>query len=267
MFCSRNLIVACTFAFAAVVSPLAIESAHAAPPVITSSSATSGQLTINGSNFLPGTASVLLGAYGPLTVVTQTDTQLVLTLPAGIPAGSYTLSVLIANAKGKGDVDESVVTIGGTGSLAGIPCDTGSLDKPDGRTVVAVAAGTGVITLRCESASTNPVLTVGLGAGPLTCNAFFGCFFARYGVFEVDAIGTPVANGFACNSGGPDQIPFPFVCQTQRFGPGATVRLGTNTLSSFVPQWTGCDSIAAGICTVTMTGARTVAVTPVAPPP
>ena len=46
------------------------------------------------------------------------------------------------------------------GSLAGVPCDTGSLDRPDGETKVAVAPTTGVITLTCVSASTNPTLVV-----------------------------------------------------------------------------------------------------------
>src|SRR5262245_12725833 len=40
----------------------------------------------------------------------------------------------------------------GPASLANVPCDTGSLDKPDGRTEVTVAE-TGLITLACRSAS------------------------------------------------------------------------------------------------------------------
>jgi len=151
-------------------------------------------------------------------------------------------------------------------SLEGVPCDTGSLDKPDGRTVASVA-DTGVMTLTCESSSTNPVLVVGLGSGPQVCVSFpvSFCFLSRFSVNEVDAAGAPVSNGFTCGVGSPNQSPFPFLCQTQRFAPGVTVRLGaTGAGAGFVPFWTGCDSVdAAGVCTVAMTGDRSVSVTPV----
>jgi len=57
----------------------------------------------------------LLGAYGQLAVVSQTATHLVVNLPPGISAGSYSLSVQIG---GKANVDESVVTIAGAGGGA-----------------------------------------------------------------------------------------------------------------------------------------------------
>jgi len=151
-------------------------------------------------------------------------------------------------------------------SLAGIPCDTGSLDKPDGRIDVSVAADTGAITLTCRSASTNPVLTVLLIAGPETCVTVLGittCFNARFDVREVDAAGSPVANGFTCTSA-PNLSPFPVTCQTQRFAAGATVRLeALGAPAGFVPTWSGCDSVDGAVCTATMSAARTVAVTPV----
>src|SRR5262249_24990994 len=151
----------------------------------------------------------------------------VVNLPPGIAPGNYTLNVQITD-KGKGDFDESVVTIGAGPSLAGIPCDTGTVDKPNGHTTVSVAANTGIITLRCESS--NPVLGVFLGAGPLECTSFGGitvCFLQRYSVMEVDAAGTPVVNGFACPAI-LNQSAFPALCgETQRFATGATVRLGT----------------------------------------
>jgi len=50
---------------------IAIRSADAANPIILSSSWTTTQLMINGSNLAPGTASVLLGSFGPLTVNSQ----------------------------------------------------------------------------------------------------------------------------------------------------------------------------------------------------
>jgi hypothetical protein len=108
-----------------MVSIFAIQTAHAAPPpppgppvlpgpaTIISSSSTATQLTINGSGFSPGFASVLLGKYGPLAVTTQTANALVVTLPAGMTPGDYTLSVQIGPIPL--NADESVVTIGAVG--------------------------------------------------------------------------------------------------------------------------------------------------------
>jgi hypothetical protein len=151
-------------------------------------------------------------------------------------------------------------------SLNGVPCDTGSLDKPDGRVTVTVATS-GLMTLGCFSTSTNPVLTVSLAAGPELCNTVFGitfCWFSRFDAQQVDANGVAVSNGFTCASA-PNLSPFPVSCQTQRFGPGATVRLGavgTSAPAPLMPSWTGCDSVSAGVCTLSMTAARSVAVTP-----
>ena len=79
------------------------------------------------------------------------------------------------------------------GSLAGVPCDTGSLDRPDGETKVAVAPTTGVITLTCVSTSTNPTLVVSLN------NLEVGTSLIGYGgLSEVDASGVPVPQGFTC---------------------------------------------------------------------
>jgi hypothetical protein len=115
MFRCRKLGVAAAFALSAV-SPFAVPSANAAPPVIISAipDFVHNQLTINGTDLCCKAASVLLGANGPLTVVTQTATQLVVNLPMSpLPAGNYTLSVQIGN--GNGTSDESVVTIGAAG--------------------------------------------------------------------------------------------------------------------------------------------------------
>src|SRR6185436_5632399 len=70
------------------VAPFAIQSANAAKPVVLSSSSTPTTLTIHGEELGPGAASVLLGTFGPLTVVSQTPTQLVVTLPSGLLAGN-----------------------------------------------------------------------------------------------------------------------------------------------------------------------------------
>jgi hypothetical protein len=152
-------------------------------------------------------------------------------------------------------------------SLAGIPCDTGNIEKPDGRTEVAVAE-TGLLTLTCRSESANPVLTVALMAGPERCTVVFRipvCTNVRFSVREVDATGTPVVNGFTCLDPRVRST-FAITCQTQRFAKGTTVHLEpVDAPSGFVPSWTGCDSISSvGVCTFVLSDARTVAVTPIA---
>jgi hypothetical protein len=123
--------------------------------------------------------------------------------------------------------------------------------------------------------SANPVLTVETLAGPPGAQSMGGigfAFFTRYGAREVDAAGINVPNGFECRpylslDAGPTN------CETtQRFVPGAVVRLraiipvGPNTSVNWPasPSWSGCDAISGDICTVTITGARTVTVTSVA---
>jgi hypothetical protein len=150
----------------------------------------------------------------------------------------------------------------GPASLDGIACDTGSLDAPGGQTVSSVDAATGLMTLHCVSASTNPVLAVGLLAGPRVCNSFGFCFVTRLAVREVDASGALVINGFSCDPGAPNLSVFPIGCETQRFPTGATVRLRAIGGSGSAPIWTGCDTVSGDTCTMTLTGDRAVAVQP-----
>ena len=139
MFRPRDLGIALALVLT-VASPFAVQSVDAAKPVIFSSSTTATQLTINGSDLAPGVASVLLGSYGPLTVNSQSPTQIVVTLPGGLTPGDYVLSLKIAKGRGNGDraddgnVDESVVTIGAVGPVGppgpigpmGVPGSTGA---------------------------------------------------------------------------------------------------------------------------------------------
>src|SRR5436190_13417260 len=97
------------------VASAGIQSAQAAAPVVLSSSTTPTTLTIQGSNLAPGVASVMLGVFGPLTVMSQTPDHIVVALPAGLLPGNYVLSVQLG--KGGGNVDESVVTIGAIGPM------------------------------------------------------------------------------------------------------------------------------------------------------
>jgi hypothetical protein len=95
------------------VAPFAIQAASAKDPVVLKSSTTPTTLKIEGENLSPGVASVMLGTFGPLTVVTQTATELVVTLPSGLPPANYVLSVQVGN--GSSHLDESIVTIGAVG--------------------------------------------------------------------------------------------------------------------------------------------------------
>jgi hypothetical protein len=139
-------------AFALTTISLAIQPAYAGPggppaappgpPTILSSSSTATQLTINGSGFSPGAASVLLGSFGPLDVTSQSATQLIVTLPVGLTAGDYVLSVQIG--PGAANIDESVVTIGTAGAIGatGAKGATGPTG-PTGSTGATGAGGAG----------------------------------------------------------------------------------------------------------------------------
>lgn len=156
---------------------------------------------------------------------------------------------------------------GDSGSIDGASCDTGNPDKPDGKVKVTVATD-GTMTMKCLSASTNPLLSVALYApddGARFCPPISGLpcgGYLRYGVQEVDSGGTAVTDGFQCVDPGSLVLFFP--CSTQRFAANETVRLGLmNSLTGYAPQWSGCDSVSAGVCTVQLTGDTTLSVKPV----
>src|SRR5438309_2236388 len=79
-------------------------------------------LVINGSGFDGGTAVVMLGQFAPLTVVTQSATQVAALLPAGIPLQGTYLVAYQLNGIGSGGrgppilgYDEAWVTLGTIG--------------------------------------------------------------------------------------------------------------------------------------------------------
>ena len=100
-------------------------------PVILSSFTTATTLTINGINFGSGAAKVLLGAFGPLTVMAQSPTQIITSLPSGLLPGNYVLNLQIGEK-----VDESNVTFGAVGPTG--PIGPTGLQGPIG---LAGAAG------------------------------------------------------------------------------------------------------------------------------
>ena len=81
-------------------------------PDILSSTASieSNSLTISGSNLGAGLAIVTFGSFPQMAVTQQTADRLVVTLPSGIPAGDYTLTVQIGG--NPSDFDQSIVSIG-----------------------------------------------------------------------------------------------------------------------------------------------------------
>lgn len=97
---------------ASIASTYAVQSANAAVPDILSSTAAieSNSLTVNGSNLGAGLAIVRFGSFPQMAVTQQTADRLVVTLPSGIRAGDYTLTVQIGS--NPSDFDQSIVSIG-----------------------------------------------------------------------------------------------------------------------------------------------------------
>jgi hypothetical protein len=124
-------------------------------------------------------------------------------------------------------------------SLEEVPCDSGSVDRPNGRISIAVEPLRSVMTLVC--ASTNPVFGLSVGT-PLE--------IAYSSIEEVDADGNPVSGGFSCVS----YVGIGY-CTTQRYAPGTIVRfrVPAGEWTGYLPTWTGCDSVSTDKLTCTVT--------------
>lgn len=134
----RTFKFAFTFVLALVtLLPFATLSAKEKDPVILTSFTTETTLTINGINLAHGKARVLLGAFGPLTVVTQSPTQIVAMLPPALFPGNYVLNLQIGE-----EVDESSVTIGAIGPQGPVgPSGAIGATGPQGQTGLTGAVG------------------------------------------------------------------------------------------------------------------------------
>ncbi len=134
----RTFKFAFTFVLALVtLLPFATLSAKEKDPVILTSFTTETTLTINGINLAHGKARVLLGAFGPLTVVTQSPTQIVAMLPPALFPGNYVLNLQIGE-----EVDESSVTIGAIGPQGPVgPSGAIGATGPQGQTGPTGAVG------------------------------------------------------------------------------------------------------------------------------
>ena len=127
MFRSRQVAMSCAVALS-TVSPFAIQTSTAAFPIILNSSHGSTQLTITGSNLTGGAAIVTLGSFGPLEIISQSATSLVVSLPSDITPGNYLLTVQIGAEK---NFDESVVTV------------VGAVELPAARTASGISSSVG----------------------------------------------------------------------------------------------------------------------------
>lgn len=150
----------------------------------------------------------------------------------------------------------SGTTLTSINDLNGIDCSTDTSGLP--RTV-RVQESNGTISLVCTA---GPVLTVSLG---VTYVRSVGGVYRGLAVNQVNADGTLVAGGFSCmpGDGGSDQLEAQ--CTSQPFTHGSTVYLASAQVfepPTLIGQWSGCDSVTADICTVTLTGDRSVGLSP-----
>lgn len=83
------------------------------PPIIVNAvgDLVASTLTINGANFVPVPLTIMLGSMGPLTVTTATSTLVIATLPQGVAAGTYLLTMTTAG----GTQEEFWVALGAQG--------------------------------------------------------------------------------------------------------------------------------------------------------
>jgi hypothetical protein len=151
--------------------------------------------------------------------------------------------------------------------LQQVACETGDINKGNGRIHSAIATTTGEITFTCVTS--NPRFVIYSDAGPSytyqSCVPWFGCSWItswrHYSVAEVDASGNDVQNGFGC--GGVDSTTA--VCGTWRYAVGTVLHFqARGTIDGYSPVWTGCDSVSGTICTVEVTNTSSIRVTPTA---
>ena len=158
MLSNTKLSIAFSLALASL--SLVAAPANAAVPTIANLSSTSTSLTINGTNLSGGTATVTIGSSGPLIVTSQTATKLVVTLPAGLAAGDYTLNLQIGS---KTNSAASVVTVGAVGPAgpAGPAGPTGAQGAAGTAGATGATGATGAVGATGPQGSAGPVGPVG----------------------------------------------------------------------------------------------------------
>jgi hypothetical protein len=184
------------FAIIAAVFAAAPPIVQAAPatPAISDASADltagpTGQITINGINFGAAAPIVMIGSYPALVVLSGSSSSVVAALPAGIPPGSYLLSLTVAGNGGK--TDEFWVTLGAQGPQGppganGAGLDTGvisgnvtacgspvghALVYIPGRSFIAYTSASGDFRLDYVPAGAYSVVIEAPNSAPLTVSA------------------------------------------------------------------------------------------------
>jgi hypothetical protein len=130
-FCKLAIVAALTF----MAGSLPAWADNAKNPVITEARTDAGNtlLHIIGANFSGGTPKLTLGNGGvPLAITLATPAQIDAVLPAGIPPGSYLLSLTISKSGEDARSDEFWVTLGGAGSQG--PAGPAGPQGPAGQT-------------------------------------------------------------------------------------------------------------------------------------
>jgi len=145
----RPIKFALTFVLAlATLLPCAMLSAK--EPVILTSFTTETTLTINGTDLANDKIRVLLGAFGPLTIVMQSPTQIVAMLPPALLPGNYVLNLRIGEA-----VDEASVTVGAVGPQGPVgPTGATGAVGPQGQ--IGITGAVGPQGLKGDKGDTGP---------------------------------------------------------------------------------------------------------------
>lgn len=145
----RPIKFALTFVLAlATLLPCAMLSAK--EPVILTSFTTETTLTINGTDLANDKIRVLLGAFGPLPIVTQSPTQIVAMLPPALLPGNYVLNLRIGEA-----VDEASVTVGAVGPQGPVgPTGATGAVGPQGQ--IGITGAVGPQGLKGDKGDTGP---------------------------------------------------------------------------------------------------------------
>jgi hypothetical protein len=172
-FVRPRIMIAAIMALGVMLGTALPASAQTSPqPIITDVSGDLGSntLTINGVNFGSLSPQITIGAYSaPLVVTTATWTHVVATLPAGIPPGSYLLTlttrkVVTPNRAALGPADEFWVTLGAQG-VPGVPGPTGPIGVTGATGPQGIVGPTGPIGPGGPAGTTGATGAVG-PAGP-----------------------------------------------------------------------------------------------------
>jgi Collagen triple helix repeat (20 copies)/IPT/TIG domain len=168
----RTLAAIAAFAIAAGALPASADSWKDAVITEARANAANTMLTVIGANFSGGTPKLTLGSGGvPLTITLATPTQIEALLPAGVPAGSYLLTLTITKGKDKTSNDDSRgdefwVTLGAVGPQgpagpAGPAAKDGAIGPPGPAGLAGAAGPAGAAGAKGDTGSQGPAGAAG----------------------------------------------------------------------------------------------------------